>query len=146
MTSLGFASFFNSFLSLQVSKNETKSVPAAICTNPRDYDFDAPTKQNLLCSGLSAFEVVRAQIDTHPRPFAAPNFRLSLKPAQSRRYVFVLDVSQRMSGSAGWSGVRNALYRFMDAWVAVGDEVAVVTFGRQANIRIRPTSENRNIR
>ena len=131
------------------NKSHSLGVRGALCTDLTTYDFDAPTKQSLLCSGLSAYEVILGQLPggsqgASQEEFVEPEFRLSLRASSRRRYIFVLDVSRQMEGR--WSRVRNALYRFIDAWVGVGDEVALVTFGRQAHIKMRPkqiTESNR---
>ena len=131
------------------NKSHSLGVRGALCTDLTTYDFDAPTKQSLLCSGLSAYEVILDQLPggsqgASQEEFVEPEFRLSLRASSRRRYIFVLDVSRQMEGR--WSRVRNALYRFIDAWVGVGDEVALVTFGRQAHIKMRPkqiTESNR---
>ena len=84
-TIIGFSLFFTQ-TSTSSESNQSQSslgVGAAFCTDLTTYDFDAPTKQSLLCSGLSAYEVILDQIQGdvsgQEDVFVEPEFRLSLR-------------------------------------------------------------------
>lgn len=107
------------------------------------YDALAPTKQNLLCNGQSPISIIRSQSSDkqeqifpteHREMFKSP--KLEYVISQKTRYLLVLDRS--MQAEQIWKHLHNALYRFIST-IPTGDEVSVITYGRQARMKLPPT-------
>lgn len=126
---------------------------------PHDYDRYAPTKQNLLCEGKSAMEIISNHSDFHLfdagktnrkdslfkktdgilHPLSSrnhsPKFNLVLPPS-NLRILLVLDISERMSST--WTKTRDALFRFI-LLLPPGIELGIITFDYEARINTQPT-------
>jgi len=107
------------------------------------YNSEAPTKQNLLCNGQSPISVIKSQMSHRPEQSSHPDYIDMLKTpkleyviSHSTRYLLVLDRS--MQAEHMWIHLHNALYRFIST-IPVGDEVSVITFGRQSRLTLPPT-------
>ena len=137
------------------------------------YAEDLPTKQNILCDRKSVRSVVESSLRVHllenstsssgskqanisdkirdPDSFAVdtqPSFRppvFQYQIPERKRFVLVLDRSSAMGLNNRWSLLHGQLFRFISS-LPNNAEVAVVTFGRRAELVLSPTAltgENR---
>ncbi|XP_059083707.1 calcium-activated chloride channel regulator 1-like [Tigriopus californicus] len=124
-----------------------------------NYDRYAPTKQNLLCEGKSAMEIISNHQDFHSRHgtstegkdsefkkthsilnqlssrYHSPRFHLVL-PSSNLRILLVLDISEQMTNT--WTKTRDALFRFI-LLLPPGIELGIITFDHEARINTPPT-------
>ena len=113
----------------------------------------APTKQNLLCGGRSALEVLLSNKDfsgsTRHQVYNLPGQPLTEREqirdttfryveAAPPNIVLVLDQSGRM-GRRRWDSVKRALYRFIGL-LAEGTSLAIVVYGETASLVLPPTT------
>ncbi len=133
-----------------------------VCAASDGYNTDAPTKQNLLCDGRSAVDVIRQSPDLrrkkrrkfgvnlaakdHKKDSApwVPNFRVLAQNRAKMRVVLALDTSQRVG--AGWLGARDAIFRLLEH-MQDSIEFGVVTFDASgARVAAPPTGVRRDNR
>jgi len=150
----------------KVEKEENDYGRRAHCDPSVDggYNALAPTKQNLLCSGRSAIEVIlnsqdfkhnnakrgrlimrkrrgktlrEEEEETAKSDPWRPRFDYVL-PAVPLRLVLALDVSQRMNAGERYARTRDALFSLISR-TPVGTEFAVITFdGSGARVAAPP--------
>ena len=135
------------------------------CVGSELYQEDLPTKQNILCGRQSVRSVVETTLRTHllenttttpsprnisdkirdPDSFAvttSPSFRppaFHYQTEERKRFVLVLDRSSAMGLNNRWSLLHGQLFRFISS-LPNDAEVAVVTFGRRAELVLTPTA------
>ncbi|XP_078612939.1 calcium-activated chloride channel regulator 1-like [Branchiostoma floridae x Branchiostoma japonicum] len=104
------------------------------------HNREAPNKQNVMCNGQSAWDVMNKHQDfaggaNPPRTVSStePNFVL-LQQSDSVRIVLVLDVSGSMGGERILL-LNQVATRFIRNTVSFGTSVGVVTFSSTASIR-----------
>lgn len=144
----------------RTENQDSRQHHSSVLCEVEQYNRNAPSKQNILCFGKSAKEVMLAHPDFVPNQiknftdkirnldsfdilgnqgeFVEPMFKFVL-PSE-KRYVLVIDMSQAMARASNqrWEEIRNGLFRFF-SHVPEGSEVAIVTFGAKAKINIDPT-------
>ena len=142
------------------------------CPRSALYNEDLPTKQNILCHRASINQILEEalqQEDTISTTTLSPNLDISTKirdptsftvgagapmfqpvtfhyqlPAR-KRFVVILERSSAMGLNNRWSLLHAELFRFITS-LPNDVELALVTFGKTANVILKPTlltSENR---
>ena len=101
------------------------------------HDWFGPTKQNVMCYGQSAWEIIRKSEDfeglTPINDFKVPpsvKFRV-LQPGSNTRYVLILDKSSSMDDPGKCPRIdrlKEASKKFVEYDVMDGDQVGVVSF------------------
>ena len=133
------------------------------CPLQSPYNRIAPTKQNILCGGRSAWETifdgddlreVEAADDSGKRQeytqaqqeyirqtpggesIRDTTFRY-VEPAENQ-FVLVLDISSTMDLANRWTNVKKALFRFIQL-LEEGSTLSIVVFGETASLVLPPT-------
>jgi len=133
------------------------------CPLQSPYNRIAPTKQNILCGGRSAWETIfdgddlrevegvddsgnrqvytlAPQESIRPTPggdsIRDTTFRY-VEPAETK-FVLVLDISSHMEHANRWTNVKKALFRFIQL-LDEGATLSIVIFGETASLVLPPT-------
>ena len=96
------------------------------------YNRYAPTKQNILCQGRSAWETILARQEETQHSVAPVFSYVSLPPSE---YVLVLDLVHEQDM---WVSIKHALYRMIDL-LPEGSMLSIVTVGEEAALSLPPT-------
>ncbi|XP_066980825.1 calcium-activated chloride channel regulator 1-like isoform X2 [Macrobrachium rosenbergii] len=103
----------------------------------KSHNQEAPTKQNALCDGLSAWEVMKRHSDfgesRSRRPSAgylSPQIHFIRKPTQ--RFILLVEDTTVMNVQRRWEFVRKAIRRVVVYDLPNGAEVGVVVFNAVA--------------
>ena len=86
-----------------------------VCPKHKHYDSNLKTKQNILCDGHSAREVIELGHKAGQQHLSNGTSNISfsyLRPLASS-YRLVLDTSSYMGQNQRWENVRRALHRFI---------------------------------
>ena len=114
----------------------------------RDYAATAslaPTKQNVLCGGRSAMEVILGSADFTGKvipnkaravPDLTPRISVVREPS-APRYVLALETSSSMARGGQWRWVARAAQRLLRHQLPVDSQVAVVTFANASRTEHR---------
>ncbi len=102
----------------------------------------APTKQNFLCEGRSAREVIRGHTDFTAKKTAEavaalngntePVFEVVRDPVQ--QYVLVMETSASMDAQNQWKWVNKAAQKFIRYDLPVNSNLAIVTFSNDSKV------------
>ena len=100
-----------------------------VCPEHKHYDGNLKTKQNMLCDGHSAREVINQQ--HRDKQLLLSNGTSSIKFSYVRplasSYRLLLDTSSYMGESQRWENVRRALHRFIHL-LPLGTIIRLVLF------------------
>ena len=111
------------------------------CTLGSHYNRIAPTKQNILCRGRSAREIILEghdlqEDDDYINTFKVPSFRY-VEQVESV-FVLVLDISSSMELNNRWTYIKKALFMFIQL-LDEGAILSIVTFGETASLVLPAT-------
>ena len=107
-----------------------------LCPLTELYDSGALTKQNMLCSGLSARQTILSMVSGgEPNKWKAPSVRFVM-PLDTKRTVLLLDTSLAMGEL--WESVLSATFHYISS-LREGTELAIVSFQGRGTVHLQPT-------
>ena len=100
------------------------------------YNNGANTKQNLLCSKLSARRSIQNQFSAkHGAKFVKPRIKFVM-PLDTKRVILILDQSAAMAPN--WRSVLASTFQFINS-LPEGTELAVISYSATARVHLEPT-------
>ena len=86
-----------------------------VCPKHKHYDRTLKTKQNILCDGHSAREVIQRQHQAKQQHLSngTSSIKFSYVRPLASSYRLLLDTSSYMGDNQRWENVRRALHRFI---------------------------------
>ena len=107
-----------------------------LCPLTELYDSGAITKQNMLCSGLSARQTILSMVSgREPHEWKAPSVHFVM-PLDTKRTVLLLDTSLAMGEL--WESVLSATFHYISS-LREGTELAIVSFQGRGTVHLQPT-------
>jgi len=107
-----------------------------LCSLSEEYDSGAATKQNLLCSGVSARQTILSMVEgMETREWQKPSLTYMM-PLDTQRVVLVLDMTTAMEEV--WEAVLAATFHYIHS-LREGTELAIVSFRDRATVHLGAT-------